>query len=54
MRLPAQQEQRAPCRVLVFDEKTRHESTLFAMQTTLSTPHVLLLVGSKLSTQQSE
>ena len=37
-----------PCRVLIFDEKTRSESTLHVMQTTLITPHLLLLVANRL------
>ena len=34
---------------LVFDEKTRSESTLFAMQTTAVPPQALLLVSHQLA-----
>ena len=37
-----------PCQVLIFDEKTRSESTLYVMQTTLIPPHLLLLVANRL------
>ena len=40
------------CAVAIFDEKTRQEATLYAMQTSLVDPHALLLVANRLEGQQ--
>lgn len=51
---PPQEENGTSCSALIFDEKTRSESSLYAMQTTIIPPQVLLLVANKLQPQDDE